>query len=200
MASESRRDTTCARVHIFMERKKNNTGKRFEMIMLSSEPGAYCMGQFRRKGSKLQAEKEFDQNLMRFKELTTWCASKVSLAKEKQCYISSPYKIMIDLNNTKMDPVLQSIYTMPSEPTPLDTLHTILNCPQHQRVDVTALIGNVSEAREADTIHGQRYVVDIQIRDDSGTSEHGVCQCSFRIRLPRVPKSEAQLALLKKNM
>ena len=97
------------------------------MILLSSEPGAYCMGQFRRKGSKPQAEKEFDHNLMRFKELTTWRASKVSLAKEKQCYISSPYKFIIDLNNTKMEPVLQSIYTTPSEPTPLDTRRTILN-------------------------------------------------------------------------
>ena len=168
------------------------------MIMLSPETGAYCMGQFERKGSTTKAEKEFDHNLMRFKELTTWRASKVSLAKEKQCYISSPYKLIIDLNSTKMDPVLQSIYTMPSEPTPLDTLHTILNCPQHQRVDVTALIGNVSEAREADTVHGPRYVVDIQIRDDSGTSEHGVCQCSFRIWLQKVPKSTAKLALLKK--
>ena len=116
--------------------------------------------------------------------------------KEKPSYISSPLKIMIDLNSTKMDPVLQSIHKMPSEPTPLETLHTILMCPQHQRVDVTALIENVSEVREVTSAHGPRYVADVQIRDDSGASEHGVCQCSFRIWLPRVPKSADELAQL----
>ena len=89
-------ETPLVREYTYSWNGKNNTGKRFEMIMLSSEPGACCMGQFRRKGSKPQAEKEFEHNLMRFKELTTWRASKVSLAKEKQCYISSPYKIIID--------------------------------------------------------------------------------------------------------
>ena len=177
---------------------KSCKGKRFEMILLSPESGSYCMGQYKRRGPVKTSDKEFDHNVERFKVATTWCASKVSLAKEKPCYISSPLKIMIDLNSTKMDPVLQSIHKMPSEPTPLDTLHTILMCPQHQRVDVTALVENVSEVREVTSAHGRRYVADVQIRDDSGASEQGVCQCSFRIWLPRVPKSAEELAQLKK--
>ena len=179
-----------------MERE---TGKgKNEMILLSPEAGAYCVSQYKRKGPVNTADKDFDHNVERFKVATTWCASKVSLVKEKPSYISSPLKIMIDLSSTKMDPVLQSIHKMPSEPTPLDTLHTILMCPQHQRVDVTALIENVSEVREATSAHGQRYVADVQIRDDSGASEHGVCQWCFRIWLPRVPKSADELAQLKK--
>ena len=177
---------------------KTCKGKRFEIPLVSAEAGSYCMGQYRRRGPAKTADKEFDENVERFKAATTWCASKVSLAKEKPCYISSPLKIMIDLNNTKMVPVLQSIRKMPSEPTPLDTLHTILMCPQHQRVDVTALVENVSEVRAVTTAHGPRYVADVQIRDDSGASEHGVCQCSFRIWLPKVPKSAEELAQLKK--
>ena len=177
---------------------KTCKGKRFETILLSPEIGSYCIGQYKRRGSVKTADKDFHHNVERFKVGTTWCASKVSLAKEKPCYISSPLKIVIDLNSTKMDPVLQSIHEMPPEPTPLDTLHTILMCPQHQRVDVTALIESVSEVREATTAHGPRYVVDVQIRDDSGASEHGVCQCSFRIWLPRVRKSADELAQLKK--
>ena len=47
---------------------KEYTGKRFEMILLSSETGAYCMGQFKRRGPTTKAEKEVDHNLMRFKE------------------------------------------------------------------------------------------------------------------------------------
>ena len=104
---------------------KSCKGKRFEVTLLSPEAGSYCVGQYKRRGSVKTADSEFDRNVERFKVTTTWCASKVSLAKEKPCYISSPLKLMIDLNSTKMDPVLQSIYTMPSEPTPLATLHTI---------------------------------------------------------------------------
>ena len=115
----------------------------------------------------------------------------------KPSCISSPLKIMIDLNITKMHPVLQGIQKMPSEPTPLETLHTILMCPQHQRVDVTALIENVSEVREVTTAHGPRYVADVQIRDDSGASEHGACQCSFTSWLPMMPNCAEQLADLK---
>ena len=177
---------------------KSCSGKRFEMILLSPEAGSYCIGQYKRRGSPSKADKEFDRNLERFKVATTWCASKVGLAKEKPCYISSPLKIMIDLNSTKMDPVLQSIHKMPSEPTPLETLHTILMCPQHQRVDVTALIEKVSEVREVTSAHGPRYVADVHIRDDSGASEHGVCECSFTIWLPRVSKSAEEFAQLKK--
>ena len=75
---------------------KNCKGKRFEMILLSPEIGAYCRGQYKRKGPAKTADKEFDHIVERCKVATTWCASKVSLAKEKPCYISSPLKIMID--------------------------------------------------------------------------------------------------------
>ena len=97
---------------------KVGKGKKIEVTLLSPEAGSYCMGQYKRRGPVKIADKEFDHNVERFKVATTWCASKVSLAKEKPSYISSPLKIMIDLNSTKMDPVLQGIHKMPSEPTP----------------------------------------------------------------------------------
>ena len=147
---------------------KNHKGKRFEIILMSSEIGSYCIGQYKRRGAAKTADKEFDRNVERFKVKTTWCASKVGLTKEKPCFISTPLKIMIDLNSTKMEPVLQSMHKMPAEPTPTETLHTILTCPQHQRVDVTALIENMSEVREVTSAHGARYVSDVTIRDDSG--------------------------------
>ena len=108
-------------------------GKRFEVILMSPDASAYCVGQYRRRGAGQNGDKEFGRNVERFKMNTVWCASKVAVSKEKPCYISSPVKIMIDLNTTKMAPVLQSMHKMPSEPTPLANLHTILMCPQHQR-------------------------------------------------------------------
>ena len=175
---------------------KGCKGKRIEMILLSPEPGSYCIGQYKRRGTAKNGDKEFDRNLQRFKLKTTWCAHKVCLAKEKPCFISTPLKIMIDLNSTNMDPVLQSIYQMPSEPTPLETLHTTLMCPQHQRVDVTALINTMSSVREVTSAHGPRYVVDVTIRDDSGPD--GICQCRFTIWLPRQQQYADELVNLKK--
>ena len=78
---------------------KRCKGKRFEINLLSPEAGSYCIGQYRRRGSANTADKQFDRNAQRSKVETMWCARKVSL--------------VIDLNSTKMDPVLQSIYNMP---------------------------------------------------------------------------------------
>ena len=50
-------ETPLVREYKYTWSGKDYNGKRFEMILLSSEPGAYCMGQFRRKGPKPQAEK-----------------------------------------------------------------------------------------------------------------------------------------------
>ena len=93
---------------------KVGKGKKFEVTLLSPEAGSYCMGQYKRRGPVKTCDKEFDHNVERFKMATTWCASKVSLANEKPCVISTPLKIMIDLNSTNMDPVLQSMVPMPS--------------------------------------------------------------------------------------
>ena len=69
---------------------KSCKAKRFEMILLSPDAGAYCIGQYKRRGALKTAEKEFDRNVERFKVKTAWCASKASLAKEKPCFISTP--------------------------------------------------------------------------------------------------------------
>ena len=105
---------------------KQCEGKRFEVTLVSQEGHAYCVGAFRRKGKD---EKSFIAAVKRFAKNTVWTASKVALAKEKACYISSPIKVMIDLNASNMSPVLQSLHAMPPYATPLETLHDILQCP-----------------------------------------------------------------------
>ena len=162
-------------------------GKRFEVILVSRDASVYCIGAFRCKQDNATGNKKFADALTMFRHKTVWEASKISLAKEKPCFISSPLKLMIDLNASKMTPVLQSIYKMPSEATPVDTLHTILMCPENQRVDVTALLHEISSTRQAVTARGERYIFDITIRDDSGP-EHG-CESSFIVFLPKNQRS-----------
>ena len=111
---------------------------------MSADAGVYCIGAFRRKSDNASGNKKFEDALGAFGYRSVWEASKILLAKEKPCFISSPLKLMIDLNASTMTPVLQSIYKMPSEATPLDNLHTILMCPENQRVDVTALLHEIS--------------------------------------------------------
>ena len=170
---------------------KQCDAKRFEVTLVSQESHAYCVAVFKRKGKD---EQGFRDAMARFHKNTVWTAIKVALVKEKACYISSPLKIMIDLNSTTMTPVLQSMHVMPSEVTPLETLHDILKSPPQQRVDVTALIGSVSEIREHMTAKGNRYIADITIRDDSGPDK--ACQASFTVFLPKSDASKAALQKL----
>ena len=162
------------------------TGRRFEAILVSPDASVYCIGAFRRKQDNAAGNKKFADALSMFQHGTVWEASKISLAKEKPCFISSPLKLMIDLNASKMTPVLQSTYKMPSEATPVDTLHTILMCPENQRVDVTALLHDISSRRSANTARGERYIFDVTIRDDSGP-ENG-SESSFTVSLSKKPE------------
>ena len=164
------------------------------MVFVSQDADAYCIGAFRRKGATQKGIHEFEQAIDRFARGTIWEASKVTLAKEKACFISSPVKLMIDLNSTKMSAVLQSIYQMPSEPNAMENLHDILMCPPDQRVDVTALVDDVSSIREATTAQGQRYIADIKIRDESGPENR--CECNFTVFLPKTPSSRSALEAL----
>ena len=162
-------------------------GKRFEVILVGSDPGVYCIGAFRRKTDSPAGNRRFVEGLGQFKRSSIWEASKIAIAKEKPCFISSPLKLMIDLGASQMTPVLQGLHKMPSEVTPLDTLHTILECPPHQRVDVTALVHEVAVARDASTSHGPRLIFDITIRDDSGPDK--TSESKFTIFLPQGEKS-----------
>ena len=68
------------------------TGKRFEVVLVSQDADAYCIGAFRRKGATQKGIHEFEQAIDRFARGTIWEASKVTLAKEKACFINSPVK------------------------------------------------------------------------------------------------------------
>ena len=177
---------------------KQCKGKRFEVNMVSADAGVYCTGAFRRKTDNPAGNRKFDEALATFAYGSVWEASKIVLAKEKPCFISSPLKLMIDLSGSRMVPVLQKIYKMPSEATPLDTLHTILMCPPQQRVDITALLFQISPVREASTARGDRLIFDVTIRDDSGPER--ACEASFTVFLQKTESSRKRHAELEQTL
>ena len=107
-------------------------------MLVSPDASVYCNGFVRRKQDNLIGNGKIAEAVKTVRYKSVWGASKVTLAKEKPCFLSSPLKLVIDLDASKMTPVLQSIYKMPSEAAPLDTLHIVRTCPANQCVYVTA--------------------------------------------------------------
>ena len=88
---------------------------------------------------EIQKERERATSLRRvpcyknkFQNATMWRLSQVSLLNEKPIYLGSPIKIVIDLNSTSFQPLLQSTVTMPSHPTPPEDLATLLESPNEE--------------------------------------------------------------------
>ena len=118
-----------------------------------------------------------------------WKVSKVSLAKQDSKYLGCSCKVLIDMNTSSFQPVLQSTVKMPMEAAPPEDLATLLSCPEGQNVDVIALVANVSHPVQRTTSYGLRDLVDVTIMDDSGTN--GAASCKFAAWF-RKPGGQAQ--------
>ena len=107
-------------------RGKTIQGKVLRCCFVSTDSTHYCIGKYKRKGKEPQASEEFRAIKNKFQNATMWRLSRVSLLNEKPIYLGSPIKIVIDLNSTVFQPLLQSTVTMPSHPTPPEDLATLL--------------------------------------------------------------------------
>jgi len=74
---------------------------------------------------------------------------------DKALYTGPPIKVVIDMNATGMQLVLQSTVPMPERATPHEGLATLLGSPNNQRVDVLVLIVSVERERSATTPPGK---------------------------------------------
>jgi hypothetical protein len=91
-----------------------------------------------------------------------------------------------------MQPMLQSTVPMPSRATPHEGLETLLESPNNQRVYVLALMVSIERERTANTAHGQRKIVDVTIRYQSG--DPGASGCEFALFLKDSKAGLAELA------
>ena len=168
--------------------KGKGKGKKFECLLVSDDSDAYCLGQFRKKGKEPAATNEFQATMEQFKRNSVWKVTKISLAKSNAKYLGCSHKVVIDINASKFQPVLQSTVKMPQQATPPEDLNTLLQCASGQLVDVIAFVTHVSAERTHTTFQGVRNVVDVTIMDDSGSTN--AAKSEFAAWFPALPTNE----------
>jgi len=162
---------------------QNKTGRKLEFVLVSEDSTKYCQGLIKRWGKEPTATQNFDAAKRKFQKGTAWKVSKVSLVKQVQKYLGCSCKIVIDMNKSKFEPVLQSMVKMPMQATPPEDLATLLECHEDQVVDVIALVAEVSQPVQKTTAHGERLMVEVTIMDDSG--KEGAASCRFTAWFPK---------------
>ena len=156
---------------------KSGEGKKLEFLLVSEDASQYCEGMYKRIGKEPKATDDYNKAKQKFKKGTIWTLSKVSLTKQSTQYLGCSCKVVIDMNTSSFQPVLQSTVKMPLQAAPADDLETLLQCPQGQLVDTIALVTDVSDPVIKETANGPRLLVDVTIMDDSGTK--GAARCKF---------------------
>ena len=152
--------------------QKPQKGQKLECFLVASD-GTYCQGTIKslsrsrlgNGGSDPVAE--LRQMMKKFADGTIWKMTKVSLANEKVEYIGSPVKICIDLRKTVCTGILQTLVKMPVGPALEESLESILTLPSKQKVDLTALISDMSLVRRETTLYGVKDMTDITPVDGS---------------------------------
>ena len=76
--------------------------------------------------------------------------------------------------------MLHSLEFQGLDPTPAEDLAALLQAPAYQRVDLTALVTDISSTRTATTPEGARAIVDVTIRDSSGDG-NAAAQCEMTL-------------------
>ena len=97
--------------------------------------------------------------------------SKVTLTNENSAYISSALKKCIDMRKTKCTGILQGSVKMALAPAAEEELQSILALGHTQRVDLTALIADISAVRRETTAFGVKDIVDVTLVDGSKLEE-----------------------------
>jgi len=170
-------------------------GKKFECILLSDDSNSYCTGLIKRSGKTGAADQGFNNSVAKFKEDTIWNMSHITLTGEKQNYIGSPVKYVIDLTKTKVSPVLHST-TFPKIPTPPDSLATIVQLPRQQKVDFLAIVRSVLNQRHATTARGERTIVDVTFMDGSTLENGKVATITVAMFFPKTKIGDDELQRL----
>ena len=148
-------------------------GKKLECFLVA-QSGIYCHGVIKtqyshaKAGGGVDPAAELKSMMNKFKDGSIFKLTKVTLADEKAQFIGAPLKICIDLRKTKCAAILSKV-DMPPAPAPTEELASILGLGGRQRVDLTALIANMSAPRRETTAYGQKDIVDITIVDGSMT-------------------------------
>ena len=164
---------------------KSGVGRKLSCVLVSEDHTQYCEGVYKKQGKEPQATQNYKQAVTKYKNGIVWKVSKVSLAKQDPKYLGCSCKVLIDMNTSTFQPVLQSTVKMPNQAAPPHDLATLLQCAKGQIVDIIALVANATEPVRQTTANGERDLVDVTIMDDSGTK--GAASCKFPAWFPATP-------------
>ena len=181
--------------YTYLWQGQERKGKKLECILLSENSDSYCMGLVRRTGSNDAGERKFQTMVEKYNENTIWSMSRITLAQEKAQFIGSPVKYVIDMEKTKVTPVLQST-TFPRTPTPPDSLATIVELTRKQQVHFLALVRSVEKQRIATTARGERIIVDVTFVDGSKLANGKLATITTAMFLTKTKTGETLLKQL----
>ena len=109
-------------------------------------------------GTRVRAETIIELARDKFKNGTMWKVNNIYFGKKDKKYLACSHNVLIDMNASNFQPVLQSTVKMPGQATPYESLDTLLQCSPGQLVDVIAFVTHVSEKRQVQTFLGMRDV------------------------------------------
>ena len=107
---------------------KSGVGRKLSCVLVSEDHTQYCGGVYKKQGKEPQATQNYKQAVTKYKKGTVWKVSKVSLAKQDPKYLGCSCKVLIDMNTSTFQPVLQSTVKMPNQAAPPHDLATLLQC------------------------------------------------------------------------
>ena len=139
------------------------------MLVSTTKPHAYCVGEVRGGKARPQAREEA---LEKFKEGLIFRISKVALGKEgKKQYMHAPHKVVVDLGSTRAVPVMPRPGAQ-LVPAPETTVAECAGFTMDQQFDITALIKDISAPRPGGMAQGgPRVVSDVTLVDGTGEND-----------------------------
>ena len=171
-------------------------GAAFRCLLVSRlNPSEYAMAQqFMRSGNK----SPLDAVAKRFQANTLWRMSMVQFqGNAQQEYMHTPVKLVVQIQGSKFDPLLNDKADQTMQPQPSMTLSEIKELTKHQRFDVTALVKSVGAQKKGNQ---NRCVVDITIMDES-SSDLPVQELkwSYWMNMPPTTEESATITILRES-
>ena len=139
------------------------------MLVSTTKPQVYCVGEVRASKAKPQAREEA---LKKFTEGLIFRISKVALGKVgKKQYMHAPHKVVVDLGSTRAVPVMPRPGAQ-LVPAPETTVAECAGFTMDQHFDITALIKDISAPRPGGMAQGgPRVVSDVTLVDGTGEND-----------------------------
>lgn len=143
--------------------KTGNEGSAFRCLLVSHlDEGAYIAAEIAMRGSN---KAPLTKAMEKYTHGLSFRISNVKLlSHNKQEYLHTPLKLVVELDKTQADPLLASAAINGIEPKPSMPLSSIKQLVQNQRFDITALIKSMDDPRD---VGGGRQVSNIVLIDEA---------------------------------